>query len=446
MRKNWKNSVSLNTLFDGFDKTMAIRFGCLKPVSLIFIMFLLFACGGRNESAHVHGGYTCPMHPTVVSDKRGACPVCGMDLVRKESHAEEIKVTEDIATLRKSPNEAVVSSIATINPVFKTIPVSTHATGVITYDTRKLYAVSSRVSGRIEKMFLKYEFQQVKKGQPMAVIYSPEIRTAQRELLYLIENDPTNEQLIYGAKNKLKLLGLPESQIGNLVTRKEAGDTFTLYSQYSGYLITNDAPVVSIGIPQGNGRSEMGGMKSTPPAGLSSLIQSGSSPILLREGDYVTAGQVLFKIVNTNALRVELDLKNIPTESIQVGDKIILDLGEKKGVTATVDFIQPFFNEGTTFTKARVYLKGIETFSIGELVSATVSLEAREALWLPEKAVMDLGIDRIVFVKERDAFKSRTITTGLKTDDLIEITSGLASSDEVAANAHYLVDNEGFVK
>lgn len=446
MKKNWKNRVSRNSFFDGPAKTMDMRFGFLKLVLLILILFMFSSCSRENESAHVHDGYTCPMHPTVVSDRAGACPVCGMDLVRKVSQAEEIKTTEDIATLKKSPNEVVVSSAATINPVFKTIPATVSATGVVTYDTRNLYSVSSRVQGRIEKIFLKYEFQPVKKGQPIAVIYSPEIRTAQRELLYLVDNDPANDQLIKGAKNKLKLLGLSESQIADLIAGKEAGNTFTIYSHDSGYLINKDAPGVSTGIPQGSGSDGMGGMNSTSSLASSSSSQSGSSPVLLREGDYVTPGQILFKIVNTNALRIELDLKNIPVESIQVGDQVTLDLGEKKGVPATVDFIQPFYNEGITFTKARVYLKGIETLSIGELVSATIDLDAKEALWLPEKAVMDLGTDRIVFIKERGAFKSKKITTGLKTDGLIEITSGLASSDEVAANAHYLVDSEGFVR
>src|SRR5690606_6481564 len=140
---------------------------------------------------------------------------------------------------------------ATINPVFKTIPATVSVTGVVTYDTRNLYSVSSRVQGRIEKIFLKYEFQPVKKGQPIAVIYSPEIRTAQRELLYLVDNDPANDQLIKGAKNKLKLLGLSESQIADLIAGKEAGNTFTIYSHDSGYLINKDAPGVSTGIPQG---------------------------------------------------------------------------------------------------------------------------------------------------------------------------------------------------
>src|SRR5690606_30459598 len=158
-----------------------------------------------------------------------------------------------------------------------------------------------------EKIFLKYEFQPVKKGQPIAVIYSPEIRTAQRELLYLVDNDPANDQLIKGAKNKLKLLGLSESQIADLIAGKEAGNTFTIYSHDSGYLINKDAPGVSTGIPQGSGSDGMGGMNSTSSLASSSSSQSGSSPVLLREGDYVTPGQILFKVVNTNELRIELD-------------------------------------------------------------------------------------------------------------------------------------------
>ena len=134
-----------------------------------------------------------------------------MDLVRKARPGEELEITKDLANVIKAPNQSVVSSIKTTKPVYKSVPLSVEAVGIVTYDTRNIYTISARVSGRLEKIYLKYEFQPLRKGQKIAEIYSPELITAQRELLYLIENDPGNDDLIESAKSRLMLLGFSTS-------------------------------------------------------------------------------------------------------------------------------------------------------------------------------------------------------------------------------------------
>lgn len=415
-------------------------------------LLLLFAACTNQEAAHEHDTYTCPMHPTVTQDRPGTCPVCGMDLVRKARVGEEVQITEDLSKLLRSPNETVVSSISTIKGQYKSVPVTVQAQGVVTYDTRNIYTIPARIGGRLERMYLKYAFQKVAKGQKIAEIYSPELVTAQRELLYLAENDPENAPLIAAASRKLELLGMTDTQIDEVRSRKEASYTFSVYSPYSGYLISGQqTPSRSVAMPAlqsssaGGMADGMGGASSNagaaPEAG--GVNRNGS---IVREGDYVASGQTLLTVVNANALRIELNLPGSYTDLVEEGHEVELDFGNNNRRIATVDFIQPFFTEGQEFMKMRVYTNRTEDLQIGQLVNAQISMSSREALWVPKEAVLDLGVQKIVFLEYRGALKPKYVVTGVAADGMIEIISGLASSEQIAANAQFLVDSESFIK
>ena len=420
-------------------------------VTAVIALLTLASCGGGEHEEHADT-YTCPMHPTVISDRPSTCPVCGMDLVRKARAGEEVEITEDIAKLLKSPNETVIASIKTIKAEYKSVPSSVEAQGVVTYDTRNIFTVPSRVGGRLEKIYLKYEIQSVTKGQKIAELYSPELLTAQRELLFLLENDAENKSLIDAAKNKLELLGLTSAQIDNLITRKTPTQTFSIYSAYSGYLITGQpAPTTSVSVSSASATSAgmsdgMGASTSGTSAGTSTASSTNQSGSIIREGAYVSAGQTLFSIVNTGDLRIELDLPASQAGAIIKGDKLSLDFGNGAIEETTIDFIQPFFNEGQDFVKLRVFTSKIKDLHIGHLVSAKIQVPASESLWVPREAVLDIGTDKIVFLKERGVLKPKKVTTGISSEGLVEIKSGLASSDEIAANAQYLIDSESFIK
>lgn len=418
---------------------------------MLLSLLALGACNQGNEHAEHADTYTCPMHPTVVSDKPGSCPVCGMDLVRKARAGEEVKITEDLARLIKSPNETVVASIKTIKGEFKSMPASVKAQGIVTYDTRNIYTIPARIGGRLEKVFLKYTFQPVHKGQKVVEIYSPELITAQRELLYLLENDRSNTDIIESSKNKLYLLGATQNQVEEMIKRKDVTYTFSIYSPYDGYVIREDqqAPAVST-TSSSSSASSMGGGMAASSSGTSATpvptAMNASSSELMREGNYVSTGQTLFKVVNTTALRVELDLPVAQAGRVSLQDEVDLDLGNQAIVKGKVDFVQPFFTEGEEFVKVRLYIKNGGELHIGQLVRATIQLKPVEALWIPREAVLDLGLDKIVFVNERDVFKPKNVKVGIRTDGWVQIIQGLSSSDEIAANAQYLVDSESFIK
>ena len=410
--------------------------------AIVMLMLLVLACNTKETAQH--DTYTCPMHPTVVSDKPGTCPVCGMDLVRKAREGEEVKITEDLVQRTKSPNEVVIASIKTVKAEHNALPIALTVQGIVTYDTRNSYTIPARVGGRLEKVYIKYAYQPVRKGQKIAEIYSPELLTAQRELLYLVQHDAANTSLIESAKSKLYLLGASQQQVDHLVRQQKISNTFTIYSPYDGYVVSDsNAPsTTSVTALAASGGGMGDAMGSAQTSVSSNAINTTST--ILREGTYVSTGATLFKIVNTSALRIELDLPIQDTDLVKKGDAIELDLGSTGKQKATIDFVQPFFSEQQNFLKVRVYLKNT-ALPVGQLVKATAFLEAKEALWLPKESVQDLGLQKIVFIKERGVFKPQQVTTGITANNMITV-KGISSADEIAANAQYLVDSESFIK
>lgn len=412
----------------------------------LLLLLAITACRKNQHAEHVDT-YTCPMHPSVISDRPGSCPVCGMDLVRKSRPGEEVKITGELARLVQSPNETVVASIATTRGEYKSLPVKTEAHGIVTYDTRKVYQIPARIGGRLERVFLKYIFQPVAKGQRIADIYSPELLTAQRELLYLTTNDPLNQSLIESARSKLYLLGASENQVAELLLRKEPLYTFPIFSPYSGYVVNSTSLPVMQASSVGTKSTDDGmGGPTLNTTGTSVAANSLPPTELIREGAYVSAGQILFKVANTDALRVELNLPTTLTGTVHMGDPLVLDWGNGVTEKGQIDFVQPFFSEGEEFIKIRVYVSNKGQLRIGQLVTAMIELKETEALWVPREAVIDLGLDKIVFVKERGAFQPRKVVTGILTDGKIEIRKGLSSAEEVAIHAQYLVDSESFIR
>lgn len=395
----------------------------------VMIVWMLIACDSKQNSANVDT-YICPMHPTVVSDKQGVCPVCNMDLVRKARPGEDVKVTEDLVRLLKSPNERVVSSIKTIKGEFASQTLSAEASGVVTYDQRNRFTIPARIGGRLEKVFLKYPYQSVRKGQIVAEIYSAELATAQQELLWLLKQDD-NEQAIQQAKDKLSLLGFTEPLLANLVQSKAVQYRFPIISPVSGFVVMGEQPQPTIATQPNMGMQT------------NAAIPQANNTDIIKEGDYVNAGATLFTVVDANSLLIELSVSAAQSKNLSVGDTINLKLRQTV-VPARVGFIQPFYNTNLEFALVRIYVRGAN-LKIGELVNAQWSTKTSAWMWLPRQAVVDLGTEAIVFVKDRGSFVAKQVVIQSSTSDKIALT-GLSSMDEIALNAQFLVDSEGFIR
>lgn len=366
----------------------------------------------------------------------------------KMTMPEEANVNEDLEQVAKAPNEIIVSTIKTTSAEFKLLPVVIQTQGIVTYDSRYVSTIPTRIGGRLEKVYMKYVFQPVMKGQKVADIYSPELLTAQRELVYLIEHDQDNQSMIEAAKDKLLLLGVSREQVESIAKNKEVSYTFPIVSSQNGYIVsgTQSSPVInrsgSTASIEGGSMGEMEMNSNAAP----SLQKTGeqSHEELVRDGNYVTAGQTLFRVVNARALRIELNLPIAQVGLIKLGDAVMLGL-DKDEAKGHVDFVQPFFSDDVEFIKVRLYLNNSHRLRIGQLIQATMRTQV-EALWLPREAILNLGQDRIVFLKDQNIFKPRRIVTGIQTEGKIEVKQGISSADEVAVNAQYLVDSESFIK
>lgn len=406
-----------------------------KLFGLLVVVLVILSCGSKEQQAN-HAEYTCPMHPTVVSDRPSTCPVCGMDLVRKAAPGEEVEITGELRQLIESPGRSVISSIKTVSPTFSALPVEIQASGVITYDPRNVYTIPSRTTGRIEKMYVTSEFQQVEKGQIVAGIYSPELVSAQRELVYLLEQDSNNNSLIEAATEKLKLLGLSVSEINDIKSKRRVQEIIPVYSPYVGFLISGNVEANTANAKKTTG---MDVMNNNSPNAL-----AGSESKLLREGDYVNVGQTLVSLVNNQSLLVELDVPAEHSDLVHPGSKVRINIGEKE-YAAEVIFVQPYFNEGKNFLNVRLYFDGTD-LHVGQFVRARLRQEGKEKVWIPREALLYLGNADVVFVKEREVFKPRVVTTGMRTESHVEIVAGLATSEVIASNASFMVDSDSFIK
>jgi hypothetical protein len=434
-----------------------------RYLNILFLLLALLTVAGCSEQSHEHAAgtteYTCPMHPQVVQNGPGTCPICKMDLVPKSGHSEGLAITEDLAFLLRPTNSTVVANIATIKPEQKSVQATVNLDGVISYDPRQVYSVPARIGGRIERLFVKYNFQPIRKGQKLLELYSPDLITAQQELLYLVQSAPEDRQLQEAAKQKLRLLGATNAQISQLLRTGKASYSFALYSPHDGYVIglNTTAPAATPSAagaapaPAGGGMDAMGGASAgvSPAAAASPAPVASGADIQLREGMYVSAGQPLLRVVNPKQLWAEFNVPAGQVNRLAKGTPVQITFPQLPGeqLRAQVDFLQPYYQQGENFARIRVYLPGnIKGAMVGQLVSAQATHATDTALWIPKEAVLDIGTRSVAFKKVDGVFEPVPVTPGVTQGQQTQVVSGLQPGEVIAANAQYLVDSESFIK
>src|SRR5688572_14415970 len=291
----------------------------VKILALLLLVSVSFlSCKDKAGKQAVHAGhqqqeqYTCPMHPQIIKDQPGACPICGMQLVLKEANRELVSDSA-VTMLAKPVNAQVVASIPAITPSGGTRIVSTTVNGIISYDTRKQTSLSSRVNGRIERLLIKYNYQPVRKGQLIMEVYSPDLAAAQRELIFVAGRSP---ELLPGAKQRLLLLGMSPAQVEQVIKTGNILYRVPVYSNSDGYILDQSAvsagnitaaPAMASAATTNDG---MGGMPGGSAASNTNISQPAPTPtpVMIREGQYITAGQPIFTIYQANNLVAEFAL------------------------------------------------------------------------------------------------------------------------------------------
>jgi membrane fusion protein, copper/silver efflux system len=352
----------------------------------------------------------------------------------KEEHAgHQERVVKDIEldALLRPANAFVISSIPVTTIEQREQDAEFAVVGTIGYDTRQLGAISSRIGGRIEKLYVRYKYQPVKKGQRIMDIYSPELMTAQQNLLFLLRNDPENASFIAAARERLLLLGMSSAQIEDVIKSGKSKHAISIYSNYSGFV------------------TDPGSMNSVQGVDNMQPMPNGMQQLSIKEGMYVQAGQPVFSVYNSTAAWILLDIFPEQQNSLKVGDavRIVPETAPAKNFRAKIDYLEPVFRTGSKTLTARVYFDNSSlALPIGSRVTANIFSSTIHADWLPKEAVLSLGRDKIVFKKEPGGFRAHKVVTGLEVNRLVQITGGINRTDSVAINAQYLVDNEAFIK
>ena len=372
--------------------------------------------------------YTCPMHPQVQSDTAGHCPICGMELEKIESPLNSKAVS--LNTLIKPANQQVIANVPMIHMMAREENIEMGTYGFVAYDTRRVGAIATNFSGRIEKLYVRYRYQSVSKGQRIMDLYSPEMVTAEENLLFLLKNDPENKLLIDAAKQKLYLLGMGKEQLDELVRKRKPFYSIPIFSKYSGHVH----------------ESNLGMNNNQPPVMASPAT---IEELSIKEGMYVQKGQNIFSVFDPNKAWVLLNIFADQTGMIKLGNKVRImpESSSIQNFDASINYIEPVFRNGAKTITARVYFDNSSfKIPIGSQVKATIFAGNRSANWLPEEAVLSLGLDKVVFVRMGESFKARKINTGIVNKHLVQVLSGLDKTEAVAANAQYLVDSESFIK
>lgn len=413
---------------------------------VLIVLVVLVSCNNGKQNKidtidheiHDHSKmYYCPMHPEVTSDKPGVCPKCGMDLELMPKK----NIADTLSTLIQPTNQVVLSQLTAIAPSTENHAGRIVAVGYLTYNPDYVNTISARVAGRVEKMYIKYNFEKVTKGQKLLELYSPELLTAQNEYLYILQgNDATDDISISALRSKLVNLGMNEKEISTLEKTKHVNALITIYANANGHIhfVSDNTDMEShaLGFPsQGNSSSMKSSITSTAE--------------LIREGDYVKKGDDIFTIADESSIWALFKIMPSDISSIQNGDAVDIIIGTKT-YSGKVDFIEKSFNSTDDFYTVRVHMvcNDHTQLKIGTLVRGYISIKknTNNQIWIPTASVVHLGKgDAAVFIKKQLGYEAHKIETGKQSFEWIEVLSGLKITDSIAPIASYLVDSEAFI-
>jgi Cu(I)/Ag(I) efflux system membrane fusion protein len=390
------------------------------------------SCNNRGGNAPIHDSvtdikllYTCSMHPQIIRDQPGQCPICGMTLTRKVNDLQSApNSTEPV-------NESAISAVPVTTIKQRSEAITIEAIGNIQNDTRELATISAKVAGRIKKLYVRYRYQMIMPGDKIMEIYSPELSTAQQNLLFILKNDSSNSSLIESAEQKLLLAGMSTQQLQQLINTRQPSLTISIYSNAMGH-------VHEAGEETMNATGQMQESNYT-------LTQ----PLSIREGMYLQAGQKVFSLTNPHKAWAVLNIFPENQHVVKIGNTVTItpETMPGKAFKGSIDFIEPAYRQGNKTLTARVYFDNYEPgIPIGSQVRATILRSGAEGNWLPVEAVRSLGLHDVAFVKTSSGFEARKVQTGIREKNQVQIINGLTITDTVALNAAYFTDSDSFIK
>lgn len=350
--------------------------------------------------------WTCSMHPQIRMDHPGKCPICGMDLIPLVQTTAPVNPDAVVMTQEGIKLAEVQTSIVSRQKPVKKIRLY----GKIEADERLIQTQPAHFPGRIEKLFVDFTGEEVRQGEAIASVYSPELVTAQKELLEALKMKELQPQLLDAAREKLRLWKFTDSQITDIENSGTATTVFDVYATVSGIVINK----------------------------------------LVNVGDYVSEGAPLFQIADLSHVWALFDAYESDLPWIRKGDKITFTLQSEPGkeYSGNVSFIDPVINPQTRVAGVRVEISNPhntlkpDMFTTGELTSH-ISVPGNK-LVIPQSAVLWTGTRSVVYVKLPDtkepSFVMREITLGPDLSNSYVVLDGLTEGEEIVTNGTFSVD------
>jgi len=397
----------------------------------------LASCGGRGAAppaatpAAKAAKWQCPMHPEVVKDGPGDCPICGMKLVPIEEAARSASAAMSgsaaagpagLATVTIDAAKRQLLGLKTVAVTRAPFATSIRTTGRIAPDERRVHHVHTRYEGFVEHVTADFTGKYVSKGEVLALIYSPELYATQQEYLLALKASRSlgpsgvpsvaqgGRDLLEAARQRLLLWEITPADIAAIEKRGEPVRALPVYAPISGYV---------------TGRSAYHGMKVMP-------------------------ADTLFDILDLSAVWVLADVYEYELPRLATGEKATMTLSYWPGRSwqGMVTYVYPSVDEKTRTVKVRAEFDNPK----GELkpeMFADVTLHAkpRTVLQVPDDAVLESGTRNIVFVAEGEgALAPREIALGDRGEGMVEVRSGLKEGDVIVRGANFLVDSESRLK
>lgn len=386
------------------------------------------ACSSPKSAAEGET-WTCPMHPTYVTDHPGTCPICNMDLVLKaksatggldgtpaaaaatESAAAAASLDSDPESLRRA---GVVTAVASVGHLSRSV----RAAGSVVADERRQVRAQSKISGWVEKLAVNATGLFVRAGEPAMSVYSPALLAAQSD--YLLARDAANrfagsqlpevrrggQELLVAARRRLELLDVPENFIVELDRTRTAQRTVDLLVPASGFVTAK------------------------------SVVQ----------GQEITPGMELYTVTDLSTVWVEAAFFESEARWIAIGQpaNIHLPYDDRKKLTAKVTYVYPTVDAAARTLSARFELPN-PGFALrpGMFVDVEFEIDLGEGVLVPASAVIDSGLRKTVFVELASGkLEPREVETGERSGESVEIVRGVAAGERVATRANFLLDAE----
>ncbi len=396
-----------------------------KTLSLFLVIALAGAAAGYFTAVKTRGGgeasheakserqvafYQSPMHPWIKSDKPGKCTICGMDLVPVYVGEQGADAGGNLVTL--SSASAAVVGVKTAEVARGTWVKTLRVTGVLDDDETKHRVVSAHIPGRIEKLFVNQIGAHVEAGQPLALLYSPEVLTAQRQYVERVKagtNAFTASERA-DARERLLALGLLPEEIEALETGKaEPAATVKVHAHAGGTIITRAA----------------------------------------YEGQYVETHDTIFEVGDFSTLWFVFDAYEADLATLKVGQAVEVSTAQKPaadgaGVKAAISFIDPNVNETTRTARVRVVVDNADgRFLHRQTAMGKVRVETADVLLAPRSAVLHTRERPVVFVdKTGGGYEPRTVTLGRAGDAFYEVLGGVKTGERVVTEGALLLDGQ----